>query len=90
MTMWCIAARNDTSRGKEIREMGTKILLMMMALMLCAAPAWAQQGIPEAAKKHLLAGIDAIEAAKTPADFDRAVGEFEAAAKIAPDVPDVY
>jgi thioredoxin 1 len=70
--------------------MRTKILLMMMAFLLCAAPAWAQQGIPEAAKKHLLAGIDAIEAAKTPADFDRAVGEFEAAAKIAPDVPDVY
>ena len=70
--------------------MGTKILLVIMALLLCAAPAWAQQGIPEAAKKHLLAGIDAIEKAKTPSDFDRAVGEFEAAAKIAPDSPEVY
>jgi tetratricopeptide (TPR) repeat protein len=70
--------------------MGTKILLMMMAFLLCAAPAWAQQAIPEAAKKHLLAGIDAIEKAKTPEDFDRAVGEFEAAAKIAPESPEVY
>ena len=70
--------------------MRTKILLMIMVLLLCAAPAWAQKAVPEAAKKHLLAGIDAIEKAKTPSDFDRAVGEFEAAAKIAPDVPDVY
>jgi len=90
MTMRCIAARNDTSRGKEIRKMGTRILLMMMAFLLCAAPAGAQQAIPEAAKKHMLAGIEAIEKAKTPSDFDRAVGEFEAAAKIAPDAPEVY
>jgi thioredoxin 1 len=70
--------------------MRTKILLMMMAFLLCAAPTWAQQGIPDAAKKHLLAGIEAIEKAKTPEDFDRAVGEFEAAAKIAPNAPEVY
>ena len=77
---------SKTEKGRWM--MGTKILLVMMALLLCAAPAWAQQGIPEAAKKHLLAGIDAIEKAKTPSDFDRAVGEFEAAAKIAPDAPE--
>ena len=70
--------------------MGTKILLMIMVPLLFAAPAWAQQDIPEAAKKHLLAGIDAVEKAKTPSDFDRVLGEFEAAAKIAPDSPDVY
>ncbi len=66
------------------------MLIVIVAVLLCAASAWAQQAIPEAAKKHLLAGIDAIEKAKTPADFDRAVGEFEAAAKIAPDSPEVY
>jgi thioredoxin-like negative regulator of GroEL len=62
----------------------------MMAFLLCAVPAGAQQAIPEAAKKHLLAGIEAIEKAKTQEDFDRAVGEFEAAAKIAPNAPEVY
>jgi len=68
----------------------TRILIVIAALLLCAATAGAQQAIPEAARKHLLAGIDAIEKAKTPSDFDRAVGEFEAAAKIAPNTPEVY
>ena len=66
------------------------MLIVIAAVLLCAASAWAQQAIPEAAKKHLLAGIDAIEKAKTPSDVDRAVGEFEAAAKIAPNTPEVY
>ena len=65
-------------------------MIVIAAVLLCAATAGAQQAIPEAAKKHLLAGIDAIEKAKTPSDIDRAVGEFEAAAKIAPDAPEVY
>jgi thioredoxin 1 len=65
-------------------------MIVIAAVLLCAATAGAQQAIPEAAKKHLLAGIDAIEKAKTPEDFDRAVGEFEAAAKIAPESPEVY
>lgn len=66
------------------------MLIVIAAVLLCAASAWAQQAVPEAAKKHLLAGIDAIEKAKTPSDVDRAVGEFEAAAKIAPDSPEAY
>lgn len=66
------------------------MLIVIAAVLLFAASAWAQQAIPEAAKKHLLAGIDAIEKAKTPSDVDRAVGEFEAAAKIAPNTPEVY
>jgi hypothetical protein len=70
--------------------MRTRITIVIAAVLLCAATAGAQQAIPEAAKKHLLAGIDAIEKAKTPSDLDKAVGEFEAAAKIAPDAPEVY
>jgi len=66
------------------------MLIVIAAVLLCAASAWAQQAIPEAAKKHLLAGIEAIEKAKAPSDFDRAVAEFEAAAKIAPDSPEAY
>ena len=90
MKMRSIAMGINSKTEKGRWMMGTKIMLVMMAFLLCAAPAWAQQGLPEAAKKHLLAGIEAIEKAKTPEDFDRAVGEFEAAAKIAPDSPDVY
>ena len=63
---------------------------MIATVLLCATTAGAQQAIPEAAKKHLLAGIDAIEKASTPSDFDRAVAEFEAAAKIAPDSAEAY
>jgi thioredoxin 1 len=78
------------NEGKGIQMIRTRMLIVIAAVLLCAASAWAQQAIPEAAKKHLLAGIDAIEKAKTPSDVDRAVGEFEAAAKIAPDSPEVY
>ena len=66
------------------------MLIVIAAVLLFTASAWAQQALPEAAKKHLLAGIDAIEKAKAPSDFDRAVAEFEAAAKIAPDSPEAY
>ena len=68
----------------------TRMRIVIAAVLLCAASAWAQQALPEAAKKHLLAGIDAIEKAKTSSDIDRAVAEFEAAAKIAPDSPEAY
>ena len=90
VTMRDNEVKENTPAGKDIQAMGKKILLMIMVPLLFAAPAWAQQDIPEAAKKHLLAGIDAVEKAKTPSDFDRVLGEFEAAAKIAPDSPDVY
>jgi hypothetical protein len=35
-------------------------------------------------------GMAAVEMAKTPKDYERAVREFEQAAKLAPDWPDVY
>jgi hypothetical protein len=60
------------------------MMIVIATVLLCTTTAGAQQALPEAAKKHLLAGIEAIEKAKAPSDFDRAVAEFEAAAKIAP------
>jgi len=55
------------------------MLIVIAAVLLCTASAWAQQALQEAAKKHLLAGIDVIEKAKTPADFDRAVEQMNVA-----------
>mgnify|MGYP001236484903 CR=1 FL=1 len=81
---------NPIDEGKGNQMIRTRMLIAIAAVLLCAASAWAQQAIPEAAKKHLLAGIDAIEKAKTPSDVDRAVAEFESAAKIAPDSPEAY
>ena len=52
----------------------TRMLIVIAAVLLCAASAWAQQALPEAAKKHLLPGIDAIEKAKTPSGFRQGRG----------------
>jgi len=50
----------------------------------------AQQEMPDAIKDHIMQGIAAFEASKTPADIDKALLEFNEAAKIAPDYPDVH
>jgi len=80
--------KHTEGKGRQMNR--TRMMIVIAAVLLCAATAGAQQAIPEAAKKHLLAGIDAIEKAKTPSDLDKAVDEFEAAAKIAPDAPEAY
>lgn len=64
-------------------------LLLAMTIMLSALPLRAQQEVPEAAKKHLLAGVAMIEKAEKPADFLGAIVEFESAAALAPEWPDI-
>ena len=50
---------NNEGQGRQMNR--TRIMIVIAAVLLWAATAGAQQAIPEAAKKHLLAGIDAIE-----------------------------
>jgi len=45
--------------------------------------------VPEEAQRYMARGFAAVEMAKTPKDYERAVREFEQAAKLAPDWPDV-
>jgi len=46
--------------------------------------------VSEEAQRYMARGMAAVEMAKTPRDYERAVREFEQAAKLAPDWPDVY
>jgi tetratricopeptide (TPR) repeat protein len=46
--------------------------------------------VPEEAQRYMVRGSAAVEMAKTPKDYERAVREFEQAAKLAPNWPDVY
>jgi len=57
---------------------------------LCAAMAVFGQKISDEARRYFDRAIAAVEMAKTPADYEKAVAEFEKAKSLAPDWPDVY
>jgi tetratricopeptide (TPR) repeat protein len=46
--------------------------------------------VPEEAQRYMARGMAAVEMAKAPKDYERAVREFEQAAKLAPNWPDIY
>ena len=48
------------------------------------------QAIPEEAKRHFDRGMTAVEMAKTTADYEKAIAEFEKAKSFAPSWADVY
>lgn len=50
---------------------------------------WAQT-ISEDAKRYFARGMAAVEMAKSPEGYESAIQEFEKAARLAPDWPDVY
>jgi thioredoxin 1 len=65
-------------------------LITICSLLFLPNETKAQQEIPDNIKDHISQGISAFESAKTPADIDKALLEFNEAAKIAPDNPDVH
>ncbi|RJQ83269.1 MAG: thioredoxin [Desulfobacteraceae bacterium] len=54
------------------------------------SPALAQQPIPEAAQQHFQAGVALIQKADVPDDLRNALTEFEAAAGLAPQWPEIH
>jgi tetratricopeptide (TPR) repeat protein len=46
--------------------------------------------VPEEAQRYMARGLAAVEMAKTPKDYKRAVREFEQATKLEPNWPDVH
>jgi len=62
---------------------GMVILLAWVSVTLAGT-------VSEEARRFMSRGMAAVEMAKTPKDYERAVREFEQAAKLAPDWPDVY
>jgi hypothetical protein len=73
----------------KYRGMKAYFIILMILLMSFSTRALGQ-GIPEEARRFMLRGMAAVEMAKTPKDYERAVREFEQAAKLAPNWPDVY
>jgi thioredoxin 1 len=65
-------------------------VLLTLAILLLPLPLSAQQEVPERARGHFKAGVALIEKANKPADFLAAVSEFEAAAALAPQWPDIH
>ncbi len=69
------------------RQTGCLICAVMLLAWVSVALA---DTVPEEARRYMARGFAAAEMAKTPKDYERAVREFEQAAKLAPDWPDVY
>lgn len=67
-----------------------KIILLAMFSLIPVMPLSAAQDIPDAAKGHFKAGVALIEKAEKPADFLAAMSEFEAAATLAPQWPEIH
>lgn len=63
--------------------------IILILLMGFSTPVFGQ-GIPEEARRYMARGMAAVEMAKSPGDYVLAMLEFEEAAKLAPDWPDVY
>ncbi len=83
---------NKTKSGKEGQKMyrrqfgcliSTLILLALVSVSLAGT-------VSNEARRYMSRGIAAAEMAKSASDYDLAVKEFEKAARLAPDWPDIY
>ncbi|MHB8109470.1 MAG: Lcl domain-containing protein [Syntrophorhabdaceae bacterium] len=61
-----------------------------MVIVLAWVSVTLAETVSEEAQRYMARGFAAVEMAKTPKDYERAVREFEQAAKLAPNWPDVY
>ncbi|MBP8696548.1 MAG: PDZ domain-containing protein [Syntrophobacterales bacterium] len=64
--------------------------LTIAAILVAGFTVCFGQAVPEAARRYLMRGMAAEEMAKAPKDFERAAREYEQAAKLAPNWPDIY
>ncbi|MCX5705787.1 MAG: tetratricopeptide repeat protein [Candidatus Omnitrophica bacterium] len=64
--------------------------LIVVAILLAWVSVTLAETVPEEAQRYMARGSAAVEMVKTPKDYERAVREFEQAAKLAPNWPDVY
>ncbi|MHB8137957.1 MAG: tetratricopeptide repeat protein [Smithellaceae bacterium] len=61
-----------------------------MVILLAWVSVTLAGSVSEEAQRYMARGMAAVEMANTPKDYERAVREFEQAAKLAPNWPDVY
>ena len=66
------------------------VLIAVISFLLFGIGSAFGQEVSEEAKRHFDRGMAAVEMAKSPNDYAAAINEFEQAARLAPDWPDVY
>jgi tetratricopeptide (TPR) repeat protein len=66
------------------------VLHTTILILFCGIASSFGQTVSDEAKRHFDRGMAAVEMAKTAEDYGSAIKEFEQAAKLAPDWPDVY
>jgi len=59
-------------------------------MLFCGMESSLGQTIPEEARRHFGRGTAAVEMAKTPADYEKAITEFEKAKALAPNWADIH
>jgi tetratricopeptide (TPR) repeat protein len=64
--------------------------LLLLFILLAWVSVTLAETVSEEAQRYMARGFAALEMVKTPKDYERAVREFEQAAKLAPDWPKVY
>lgn len=67
-----------------------KITILFVMVFAVAQVAFGQAYVSDEAKKYFDRGVAAIEMAKTPSDYAKAVREFEQAVRLAPQWPEAY
>lgn len=65
-------------------------MLLILSFVITRGMSFGQEKLLPEAKEHLARGIEAIEAANSPDEYDNAVREFEEAARLAPESADVH
>lgn len=73
----------------KYRGMRAYFIILLILLMRFPHHAFGQ-GIPDEARRYMARGVAAVEMAKSASDLNLAAIEFEQAAKLAPDWPDIY
>jgi len=61
-----------------------------VVILIAWVPVALAETVSEEAQRYMARGMAAVEMAETPKDYERAVREFEQAAQLAPNWPDVY
>jgi len=66
------------------------IFTVIVLMLLCVAGVAFGQKISDEARRYFDRGMAAVEMAKTPADYEKAITEFEKTKSLAPHWPAIY
>jgi ankyrin repeat protein len=79
---------SGAQRGQQMKKQN--VLIAVIVVLLFGIGSAFGQEVSDEAKRHFDRGVAAVEMAKSPNDYAAAIMEFEQAARLAPDWPNVY